>query len=80
VTRNIPEPLELDPNFTAEEHAEFERLEREHPYVETHEEKISIPSRPQDARDGKHDVLFLILFILLAAVFLIVILFGGGMP
>ncbi|MCZ0859617.1 hypothetical protein O0S10_00060 [Methanocorpusculum sp. MG] len=79
MTRNTSEPLELDPDFTAEEHAEFERLEREHPYVEAHEEKIPAPPRPQDARDGNHDVLFLILFILLAAVFLIVILFGGGM-
>ena len=68
--------LELDPDFTAEEHAEFERLEREHPYVGQHEEKISVPPRSQDARDGTHDVLFLLLFIILAAVFLLIILFG----
>ena len=59
-------------------HVEFERLEREHPYVEQHEEKVPVPPRPADARDGKHDVLFLVLFILFAAVFLIVIVFGGG--
>lgn len=81
-SRDIPEtpgPLELDPDFTAEEHAQFERLEREHPYVEMHEEKIPVPPRPQDARDGTHDVLFLLLFIILAAVFLLIILFGGGL-
>lgn len=78
VTRTTSEPLELDPDFTPEEHAEFERLEREHPYVEQHEEKVPVPPRPEDARDGKHDVLFLVLFILFAAVFLIVIVFGGG--
>lgn len=76
---DTPVPLELDPDFTAEEHAEFERLEREHPYVEQHEEKIPVPPRPQDARDGNHDVLFLLLFILLAAAFLLIILFGGGL-
>ena len=78
VTRTTSEPLELDPDFTPEEHEEFERLEREHPYVEQHEEKVPVPPRPADARDGKHDVLFLVLFILFAAVFLIVIVFGGG--
>ena len=78
VTRTTSEPLELDPDFTPEEHEEFERLEREHPYVEQHEEKVPVPPRPEDARDGKHDVLFLVLFILFAAVFLIVIVFGVG--
>lgn len=81
-SRDIPKtpgPLELDPDFIAEEHAEFERLERKHPYVEQYEEKISVPPRPQDARDGTHDVLFLLLFIILAAVFLLIILFGGGL-
>lgn len=79
VSPDTPEPLELDPDFIAEEHAEFARLEREHPYIEEPEEKARGPKHSGNASDGKHDVLFLILFIFLAAVFLRVILFGGGL-
>ncbi|HJJ99427.1 MAG TPA: hypothetical protein O0X23_04410 [Methanocorpusculum sp.] len=80
-SRDIPgtsRPLELDPNPTAKEHAEFERLEREHPNAEVPEKKIPVPPRPQDALEGKHDVQFLLLFIIFAAVFLLILLFGGG--
>ncbi len=76
---NTSEDLELDPDFTPQEHAEFAKLEQENPYVEHHEEKVRVPLRPEDARDGKHDVLFLLIFIILAALFLYAIIFGGGL-
>ncbi|WP_338094039.1 hypothetical protein [Methanorbis furvi] len=81
---NRPHPdtsagLELDPDFTQEEHAEFEQLELDHPYIEQHEEKVRTPPLPEDARDGKHDILFLLIFIILAAVFLCAVIFGGGL-
>ena len=71
------EEIELDPDFTPEEHKEFTRLEREHPYREVHEEKIAVPELPENARDGKYDTLFLLLFILFMAVFLYLLLTGG---
>ena len=76
---NTQENLELDPDFTPQEHAEFAKLEQENPYVEHHEEKVPVPPLPKDARDGKHDVLFLLIFIILAALFLYAIIFGGGL-
>ncbi|WP_338095971.1 hypothetical protein [Methanorbis rubei] len=76
---DTPVDLELDSDFTQEEHAEFEQLEQENPYVEQHEEKVRTPPLPEDARDGKHDILFLLIFIILAAVFLCAVIFGGGL-
>lgn len=77
IPKPIPEEVELDPDFTPEEHAEFAQFERDHPYVEEYEEKVRVPPRPVDASDGKHDVLFLLLFVILAAVFLLVITYRG---
>ena len=71
------EEIELDPDFTPEEHEEFTRLERDHPYSDVHDEKIAAPNLPENARDWKYDTLFLILFILLMALFLYLLLTGG---
>jgi hypothetical protein len=65
---------ELDPDFTPEEHAEFERLEKAFPYREEPEDKPVVPGIRENATDGKHDTLFLLIFILLMAVFLLLLL------
>lgn len=64
------EELVLDPDFTEEEHAEFERLEKEHPYREVEEEKIRVPKRPERISDTRNDRLFLAVFCIVMAVFL----------
>lgn len=67
------EELILDPDFTEEEHAEFERLEKEHPYREVAEEKIRVPQRPEKITDTRNDRLFLALFCIVMAVFLLIV-------
>ena len=69
------EELVLDPDFTEKEHAEFEQLEKEHPYREIEEEKIRVPARPIKVTDTKNDQLFLIIFCLVMAVFLVIVVF-----
>lgn len=69
------EELVLDPDFTEEEHAEFERLEKENPYKEIEEEKIRVPKRPERINDTGNDRLFLLIFCLVMAVFLVVVVF-----
>ena len=64
------EELLLDPDFTEEEHAEFERLEKEHPYREIEEEKIRVPVRPDKINDTKNDRVFLAVCCIIMAVFL----------
>ena len=64
------EELILDSDFTEEEHAEFERLEKEHPYREIEEEKIRVPVRPEKINDTKNDRVFLAVFCIIMAVFL----------
>ncbi|WP_048062055.1 hypothetical protein [Methanocorpusculum labreanum] len=65
--------LEPDPDFTEEERAEFERLEKDHPYKEIQEEVIRVPAQNKPAADTKHDLLYLLIFIILMAVFLVII-------
>ncbi len=65
--------LEPDPDFTEEERAEFERLEKEHPYTEIPEEVIRVPVQNKPTADTKHDLLYLLIFIILMAVFLVII-------
>ncbi|HJJ31048.1 MAG TPA: hypothetical protein O0X97_02230 [Methanocorpusculum sp.] len=67
--------IELDPDFTAKEHAEFEKLETEHPYKEIKEEVIRVPKREGTGTSTRNDPLFLIIFCVLAAVFLGIILY-----
>lgn len=69
------EELILDPDFTEEEHAEFERLEKEHPYREIEEEKIRVPVRPEKINDTKNDRVFLAVFCIIMAVFLGIVVF-----
>ncbi len=69
------EELILDADFTAEEHAEFERLEKEHPYREIEEEKIRVPARPEKITDTKNDRVFLAIFCIVMAVFLLIVVF-----
>ena len=69
------EELVLDPDFTEEEHAEFERLEREIPYREIEEEKIRVPKRPERVTDTKNDGLFLAIFCIVMAIFLLIVVF-----
>ena len=69
------EELVLDPDFTEEEHAEFERLEKENPYKEIEEEKIRVPKRPERINDTRNDRLFLLIFCLVMAVFLVIVVF-----
>ena len=69
------EELILDPDFTEEEHAEFERLEKEHPYREIEEEKIRVPVRPEKINDTKNDRVFLVVFCIIMAVFLGIVVF-----
>ena len=69
------EELVLDPDFTEEEHAEFERLEKENPYKEIEEEKIRVPKRPERINDTGNDWLFLLIFCLVMAVFLVIVVF-----
>lgn len=67
------EEFELDPDFTQKEHEEFEKLERENPYKEVFEEKVRVPTRTVSGEDGRYDSLFLLIFIIIMAVFLVVI-------
>ena len=69
------EELVLDPDFSEEEHEEFERLERENPYREIEEEKIRVPKRPEQVTDTRNDRLFLALFCIVMVIFLVIILF-----
>ena len=69
------EELVLDLDFTEEEHAEFERLEKENPYKEIEEEKIRVPKRPERINDTGNDRLFLLIFCLVMAVFLVIVVF-----
>ena len=69
------EELVLDPDFTEEEHAEFERLERENPYREIEEEKIRVPKRLERVTDTKNDGLFLAIFCIVMAIFLLIVVF-----
>jgi len=66
----VNEKLESEPDFTDEERAEFERLEKEHPYKEIPEEIIRVPVQEKPAADTKHDLLYLLIFIIVMAVFL----------
>ena len=66
----VNEKLEPEPDFTEEERAEFERLEQEHPYKEIPEEIIRVPVQEKPAADTKHDLLYLLIFIIVMAVFL----------
>ncbi len=68
---------ESDPDFTEEEHAEFEELERENPYKEVPEEIIRVPVKEKEAADTKNDLLYLLIFIILMAIFLGIILISG---
>lgn len=69
------EELVLDPDFTEGEHVEFERLEKENPYKEIEEEKIRVPKRPERINDTGNDRLFLFIFCLVMAVFLVIVVF-----
>lgn len=69
------EELVLDPDFTEKEHAEFEQLEKEHPYREIEEEKIRVPTRPEKITDTKNDTAFLAVFCVIMAVFLLIVVF-----
>lgn len=66
----VNEKLEPEPDFTEEERIEFEQFEREHPYKEQPEEIIRIPVQKKLAADTNHDLLYLLIFIILMAVFL----------
>jgi hypothetical protein len=80
VTRNIPEPLELDPNFTAEEQGSetgHHVFRHGHP---ADGKEWGFSPRAFQRKDVRVQAAQTPLFILLAAVFLIVILFGGGTP
>lgn len=68
------EELVLDPDFTEEEHKEFERLEKENPYREIEEEKIRVPKRPEKITDTGNDRLFLLIFCIIMAVFLAIVI------
>ncbi len=68
-----------DPDFTEEEHREFEKLEAEQPYREVCEEKIRVPVRPAKTTDTRHDLLYLGLFCILMAIFLVIIVITGFM-
>ena len=73
----MKEKPELDADFTPEEHAEFEKLEAENPYREIPEEPIRIPERKGEGTATKNDLLYLLIFIILMALFLVIILFSG---
>lgn len=77
VPTDTPRTGELvpDPDFSAEEHAEFEKLEKENPYVEIKEETIRVPKRPERITATKNDPLVLGIIIAAAALFLGFILY-----
>ncbi|MCQ2376472.1 MAG: hypothetical protein MJ006_00520 [Methanocorpusculum sp.] len=64
-----------DPDFSEKEHAEFEKLEKENPYVEIKEETIRVPKRPERITATRNDPLILGIIIALAALFLGFILY-----
>lgn len=68
------EELVPDEDFTAEEHAEFEKLEAENPYKEQEEETIRVPQRPEQVTATRHDVRYLVIFCIILAVVLAIIL------
>ena len=76
---HTPEPVPVpDPDFTPEEHAEFAKLEAEHPYQEIKEETIRIPKRPERITDTRNDTLFLIVFCAaIAAVLAVILIFAA---
>lgn len=59
-----------DPDFSEKEHAEFEKLEKENPYVEIKEETIRVPKRPECITATKNDPLVLGIICIAAALFL----------
>jgi len=65
----------LDPDFTEEEHKEFEKLEKENPYKEIEEETIRIPKRKEHITETRHDLLYLGIFCIILAVFLVILIF-----
>lgn len=67
--------LILDPDFTEEEHAEFEQLEKENPYREVEEEKIRVPKRPDGVTANENNWLFPALFCIAMAIFLLIVIF-----
>jgi len=70
---NAPE-LELDSDFTPEEHKEFEKLERENPYKEITEETIRVPKRKEHITETRHDLLYLGIFCIIVAIFLVILI------
>ena len=62
--------IELDADFTAKEHAEFEKLEKEQPYKEIKEEVIRVPKRQGTGTSTRNDPLILALICIAAALFL----------
>ena len=62
--------IELDSDFTAKEHAEFEKLEKEQPYKEIKEEVIRVPKRQGTGTSTRTDPLILALICIAAALFL----------
>ncbi|HJJ29584.1 MAG TPA: hypothetical protein O0W87_01095 [Methanocorpusculum sp.] len=66
----VNEKLELEPDFTEEERTVFEQFEQEHPYKELPEEIIRVPVQKKIAADTNHDLLYLLILIILMAVFL----------
>ena len=64
-----------DPDFSEKEHAEFEKLEKENPYVEIKEETIRVPKRPEKITITKNDPLVLGIIIVAAVLFLGFILY-----
>jgi len=78
--REMAEPITtnpevtLDPDFTANEHKEFEKLENEQPYREIKEETIRIPQRPEKINDTRNDVRFLVIFCIIITIILGIII------
>ena len=68
------EELVPDEDFTAEEHAEFTKLEAENPYKEQETETIRVPHRPEQVTATRHDIRFLVIFCIILAVVLAIIL------
>ena len=67
--------VEPEQEFTAEEIAELDKFEAEHPYQEIPSEEIRVPKRPEKVTDTRFDLIFLGLFCIAMGVFLVVILF-----
>ncbi len=67
---NTAPQTELDSDFSAKEHAEFEKLEKEQPYKEIKEEVIRVPKRQGTGTSTRNDPLILALICIAAALFL----------